>query len=70
MTYLRDEKIPTDIDGDGDGDGAWIPVYTLPSYGYAGIAHLTPPEPSRYVAVWRIGLINLKEVEVYQRTSK
>lgn len=51
-------------------DGKWKQVYTLSSYVYVGIAHLSPPRQARYLAVRRDGFINLKEVEVYQRASK
>ena len=52
------------------GDGDWRRVDTLPSYESVGVSHLSPPRQARYVAVVRIGVINLKEVKVYRRASK
>lgn len=72
MIYLRAKELNT-IDNETKmnfDDGIWQEVDKLTSFGYVGISHLSPPQQARYVAIKRIGLINLKEVGIYQRTSK
>ena len=72
MLYLREKEITADINeaNMNFSDGEWKETDTLESYGYVGVSHLSPSHLARYIAVQRKGLINLKEVEVYQRSSE
>lgn len=72
MIYLRDKNITTSIDNANIdfNDAVWMKVATLTSYGYVGVSRLSHTHLARYIAVRREGLINLKEVEVYQQSSE
>ena len=51
-------------------ESKWKEVKKVEAYGEVGIARLSQPHLARYVVVSRNGLINLKEVQIYQRTSE
>ena len=51
-------------------DSKWREVTKLDAYGEVGIVNLDEPKLARYVAVRRRGLINLKEVQIYSRSSE
>ena len=70
--YLRTGNIESPIDKPNINlnDGSWTNEKTLNAYGSVGIFHLSQSQQARYIAVGRNGMINLKEVQVYQEPSK
>ena len=53
-----------------DDESSWANVTTLDGHGLVGIVQLNQPRKARYVTVRRRGLINLKEVQIYQQPSE
>ena len=71
--YFRTSTISSPINKQNinlDDESSWANVTTLDGYGLVGIVQLSQPTEAGYVAVRRNGLINLKEVQIYQQPSE
>ena len=69
---IRSQDITTIHDRSIDlvDESKWKEVKMFEVYGDVGIARPSQPQLARYVAVSRNGLINLKEVQIYQKTCE